>query len=254
VARLAYVFLITPMGIFEIATGFWLLLRDWRYQRYVRQTGHAIEPTYPTSDSSSVGLVTALAALQIGRSAYGQVPPVPPARLHHSYLSTCERRNNRELPSSISHVRSPKRCAHEHSTNPDWLPWSLGRLDRNGGEKGWVDTTRFSPSSSMHSPTGDRLRPRTHRLKDALLFVAHHRRHGRRPAPARRGDSKAPTPFTPYSASQWWNAGLRVAVEISHSRRCGRPDCGHTTGGTFDRTYTSAYISLSRMVERTASR
>ena len=103
-------------------------------------------------------LVTALAALQIGKSASGQAPTRPAASSvvrEPRHVSTCERRDNRELSIELPHRQAPKRSAHERCPHPEHGCWvALKRLDRNGGRTDGLIPPGSSPSSSMRSPTG----------------------------------------------------------------------------------------------------
>ncbi len=92
-----------------------------------------------------VRLVTAIAALQIGTSAYGQVPrATPPATV--ASLGTCRLASGATIQNCRIAYRVFGRL-NAARTNAVLIPtWLLGRSeDWIGmvGENGWVDTTRF---------------------------------------------------------------------------------------------------------------
>jgi len=94
-----------------------------------------------------VGIVTALAVLQISKSANGQTPPAhPPPRVTVASLGTCRLASGATIENcriayrSFGHLNASR-------TNAVLIPtWLLGRSeDWLGmvGPKGWVDTTKF---------------------------------------------------------------------------------------------------------------
>jgi homoserine O-acetyltransferase/O-succinyltransferase len=94
-----------------------------------------------------VGLITALAALQIGKLANGQTPPAPPLpRATIASLGTCRLASGATIENCRIAYRSFGRL-NASRTNAVLIPtWLLGRSeDWIGmvGPNGWVDTTRF---------------------------------------------------------------------------------------------------------------
>ena len=93
-----------------------------------------------------VHLVTALAALQIGKSASGQAPPAPPPRATVASLGSCRLSSGATIENCRISYRAFGRL-NATRTNAVLIPtWLLGRSeDWIGmvGENGWVDTTRF---------------------------------------------------------------------------------------------------------------
>jgi homoserine O-acetyltransferase/O-succinyltransferase len=94
-----------------------------------------------------VGLITALAALQIGEPAHGQAPAAPPPpRATIASLGTCRLASGATIENCRIAYRSFGRL-NASRTNAVLIPtWLLGRSeDWIGmvGPNGWVDTTRF---------------------------------------------------------------------------------------------------------------
>jgi homoserine O-acetyltransferase len=93
-----------------------------------------------------VGLVAALAALQIGTSASAQAPTAPPPRATIASLGTCRLASGATIENCRIAYRSFGRL-NAGRTNAVFIPtWLLGRSeDWIGmvGPTGWVDTTKF---------------------------------------------------------------------------------------------------------------
>jgi homoserine O-acetyltransferase len=93
-----------------------------------------------------VSLLSALAALHIGNSAYGQAPPAPPPPAAVGSLGTCRLASGATIENCRIAYRTFGRL-NAARTNAVLIPtWLLGRSeDWIGmvGPKGWVDTTRF---------------------------------------------------------------------------------------------------------------
>ena len=93
-----------------------------------------------------VRLVTVLAVLQIGKTAYGQAPPAPPPPATVASLGTCRLASGATIENCRIAYRTFGRLNAAHA-NAVLIPtWLLGRSeDWIGmvGENGWVDTTRF---------------------------------------------------------------------------------------------------------------
>jgi homoserine acetyltransferase len=194
-----------------------------------------------------VGLVTALAALQIGKSAYGQAAPAPPPPAKVASLGTCRLASGATIQNCRVSYRTFGRL-NAARANAVLIPtWLLGRSeDWIGmvGENGWVDTTRFftiiidafaNGRSSSPSNTAEG-RAAFRGLTIADMVDAQHRLVVE--------VLKLPRLHGVLGISMGGMQAFEWAVRYPNFVDAVVPIVGTPQTGAFDRTYTSAYISL----------
>ena len=193
-------------------------------------------------------LVTALAALQIGKSASGQAPPGPPHPAWFANLGTCRLASGATIEScrlsyrTFGHLNAAR-------TNAVLIPtWLLGRSeDWIGmvGENGWVDTTRFftivvdafaNGRSSSPSNTPPEGRAAFRDLTIADMVDAQHRLVAE--------VLKLPRLHAVLGISMGGMQAFEWAVRYPNFVDAVVPIVGTPQAGAFDRTYTSTLISL----------
>jgi homoserine O-acetyltransferase len=196
-----------------------------------------------------VSLVTALAALQIGKSASGQAPPAPPPpRATVASLGTCRLTSGATIENcriayrTFGHLNAAR-------TNAVLIPtWLLGRSeDWIGmvGENGWVDTTRFftivvdafangRSSSPSNTPPEGRAAFRDLTIGD--MVDAQHRLVAE--------ILKLPRLHGVLGISMGGMQAFEWAVRYPNFVDAVVPIVGTPQAGAFDRTYTSTYISV----------
>src|ERR1700686_2478172 len=193
-------------------------------------------------------LVTALAALQTGNSAYGQTPPAPSPPATVASLGSCSLASGATIQNCRIAYRTFGRL-NAARTNAVLIPtWLLGRSDDwigMVGENGWVDTTQFftvvvdafangRSSSPSNTPPEGRAAFRDltigdmveaqHRLVTEVLKLP-------------RLHAVLGIPMGGMQAFEW-------AVRYPNFVDAVVPIVGTPQAGAFDRTYTSTYISV----------
>jgi homoserine acetyltransferase len=195
-----------------------------------------------------VRLITALAALQIGKSAYGQAPPGPPPPAAVASLGTCRLVSGATIENCRIAYRAFGRL-NAARTNAVLIPtWLLGRSeDWIGmlGENGWVDTTRFftvvvdafangrSSSPSNSPPDG---RPAFRDLTIADMVDAQHRLVVE--------VLKLPRLHAVLGISMGGMQAFEWAVRYPNFVDAVVPIVGTPQAGAFDRTFTSMLMSV----------
>jgi homoserine O-acetyltransferase len=192
--------------------------------------------------------VTAFAAFQIGRSAYGQAPPAPPPPATVASLGTCRLASGATIQNCRVSYRTFGRL-NATPTNAVLIPtWLLGRSeDWIGmvGENGWVDTTRFftivvdafaNGRSSSPSNTPPEGRAAFRDLTIADMVNAQHR--------LVTEVLKLPRLHAVLGISMGGHQAFEWAVRYPDYVDAVVPIVGSPQGEPFDRTRTSALISL----------
>jgi homoserine O-acetyltransferase/O-succinyltransferase len=194
-------------------------------------------------------LVTALAALQIGKPAYGQAPPAPPPpRATVASLGTCRLESGATIENCRIAYRTFGRL-NPARTNAVLIPtWLLGRSeDWIGmfGDNGWVDTTRFftivvdafangRSSSPSNTPPEGRAVFRDLTIGD--MVDAQHRLVVE--------ILKLPRLHAVLGISMGGMQAFEWAVKYPNFMDAVVPIVGTPQSGAFDRTFTSTVLSL----------
>lgn len=188
----------------------------------------------------------AVAALQIGSSAYAQTPHAPPPPLIAS-LGSCRLASGATINNCRLAYRTFGRL-NAARTNGVLIPtWMLGRSEDwigTLGENGWVDTTRFftivvdafsngrSSSPSNSAPEG---RAAFRDLTIADMVVAQHRLVVE--------NLKLPRLHAVLGISLGGMQAFEWAVRYPTFMDAVVPIVGSAQAGAFDRTYTSVLLS-----------
>jgi homoserine O-acetyltransferase len=192
--------------------------------------------------------VTALAALEIGKSAYGQAPPAPPPPATVASLGTCRLASGATIENCRVSYRTFGRL-NPARTNAVVIPtWLLGRSeDWIGmvGPNGWVDTTRFftvvvdafaNGRSSSPSNTAPEGRAAFLDLTIADMVDAQHRLVVE--------VLKLPRLHGVLGISMGGMQAFEWAVRYPTFVDAVVPVVGTPQAGAFDRTFTSTLLSL----------
>jgi homoserine O-acetyltransferase len=192
-------------------------------------------------------LFTALAALQLGKSAYAQTPPPPPGAIVAA-LGTCRLASGATIENCRIAYRSFGRL-NATRTNAVLIPtWLLGRSeDWIGmlGPNGWVDTTRFftivvdafangRSSSPSNSPPDEGAAFRNLTIGD--MVDAQHR--------LAVEILKLPRLHAVLGISMGGMQAFEWAVRFPNFVDAVVPIVGTPQPGAFDRTFTSMLMSL----------
>ena len=193
-------------------------------------------------------LVTVLATLQIGKSAYGQAPPSPPPLATVASLGSCRLASG----ATIENCRIAYRTfGHLNTTRTNGVlipTWLLGRSeDWIGmvGANGWVDTTRFftvvvdafangRSSSPSNTPPDGRAAFRDLTIGD--MVDAQHRLVAE--------ILKMPRLHAVLGISMGGMQAFEWAVRYPTFVDAVVPIVGTPQAGAFDRTFTSTLLSL----------
>jgi len=195
-----------------------------------------------------VCLVTALAALQIGKSAFGQAPPSPPPPATVASLGTCRLASGATIENCQIAYRTFGRL-NAARTNAVLIPtWLLGRSEDwigTVGENGWVDTTRFftvvvdafaNGRSSSPSNTPPEGRAAFLDLTIADMVDAQYRLVVE--------ILKLPRLHAVLGISMGGMQAFEWAVRYPNFVDAVVPIVGTPQAGAFDRTYTSTFLSV----------